>query len=307
MKHYATSPPGGASSSKLRKTEITAAVFFTYATVWSWVLPIAGALRWRMVLVNAAVVALAFSWRRLPTLPAVAVVRDWAPSALILLAYKEMGWLAVPQVSYAFENYWVQWDRWLLADMGLKRAVEVAGPLGSGFLEFCYLMVYPMIPLALGAVYWHGRPERMERLTFPLFLACLCTYGLFPFFPSDTPRRVFPGDLFPAFDTIFRQINWWLCEGQGIHTSVFPSGHVSSAIACAVGLHRAVPEARRTSWIFAVIAAGIFLATIYGRYHYAVDSVAGAAIAAIVLWWTRHFKPTAPKTLDPGPPDPARP
>jgi membrane-associated phospholipid phosphatase len=272
----------------VRRTEIAAACFFVYATAWGFVLPVGTAIRWRLVLVNALVVALAFGWRRLPDHLGWRVARDWAPAALILLAYKEMGWLAVPQTSFAFENYWVEWDRWLLDTLGGKRAIESLGALLPRFLEFCYLMVYPMIPLALGAVYWHGKHEAMERLTLPLFLACLCTYGLFPFFPSDTPRRVFPGDLFPAFDTVFRRINWWLCEGQGIHTSVFPSGHVSSAIACAVGLRRAVPEARRTQAAFAVIAAGIFVATIYGRYHYAVDSAAGAAIAGCVLWLTRE-------------------
>lgn len=271
----------------MRKTEIAAALFFTYATAWGFALPIASEIRWRLLVVNACVVAGAYWIGRLPRHPVTAVIRDWAPAALILLAYKEMGWLAVPQTSFAFENYWVLWDRWLLGTLGLKTAIEIAGPVLPAFLEFCYLMVYPMIPIALGAVYWHRRDGAMERLTLPLFLACLCTYGLFPFFPSDTPRRVFAGELFPAFDTVFRRINWWLCEGQGIHTSVFPSGHVSSAIACAVGLRRAVPEARRTHLVFAVIAAGIFVATIYGRYHYAVDSVAGAAIAALVLWATR--------------------
>jgi membrane-associated phospholipid phosphatase len=272
----------------VRPTEIVAILFFTYATVWSWVLPLPSAIRVRMVFVNITIVAAAFFARKIRQHPVLGIVRDWAPAALILLAYKEMGWLAVPQTSFAFENYWVEWDRYLLRDLHLKSIIESLGAVGPGFLEFCYLMVYPMIPLALGAVYWHGRREHIERLTLPLFASCLITYGLFPFFPSDTPRRVFPGDLFPAYDTVFRQINWWLCEGQGIHTSVFPSGHVSSAIACAFGLRRAVPQARRTFLAFAILAAGIFFATIYGRYHYAVDSAAGAAIACAVLLATKR-------------------
>jgi len=271
----------------LRRTEIAALLFFAYATGWAFVLPLRGGMRWRFVLVNLGValvlVLLARSGSRVA-----AVVRDWAPGALILLAYNEMGWLATPQTSFAFENYWVQWDRWWLGELGAKAAIEATGAWLPGFLEFCYLMVYPMIPLAMGAVYRYGRPAEMEKLTLPLLTACLCTYALFPFFPSDTPRRVFAGELFPAYDTLFRKINWWLCEGGGIHTSVFPSGHVSSAIACAVGVRRAVPGARRTFVAFAVIAAGIFVATIYGRYHYAVDSVAGVVVAAVVLFATRE-------------------
>ena len=271
----------------MRRTELAAAIFFAYATAWAWILPVGTPIRLRMVAVNALVIAAACLAQRWPPSRTVIIVRDWAPAALILLAYKEMGWLAVPQTSFAFENYWVQWDRRLLTDWGLKASIEAGGPLIPGFLEFCYLMVYLVIPAALAAVYWHGEREHIERLTLPLFIACLCTYGLFPFFPSDTPRRVFPDDLVPSFQTVFRQVNWWLCEGAGIHTSVFPSGHVSSGIACAFGLRRAVPQARRTFWLFALLAAGIFLATIYGRYHYAIDSVAGAAVSALALWLTR--------------------
>ena len=271
----------------MRRTELTAAVFFTYAMVWSWILPVTDEIRWRMAVVNLAIITAAALARRLPQNDAVLVVRDWAPAALILLSYKEMGWLAVPQTSFAFENYWVQWDRRLLTDWHWKAAIELLGPVIPGFLELCYLMVYLVVPGALAAVYWHGRHQHIEKLTLPLFIACLCTYGLFPFFPSDTPRRVFPTDLLPIM-TIVREINLWLCEGQGIHTSVFPSGHVSSAIACAFGVRRAIPGARLTFWGFIILAAGIFLATIYGRYHYAIDSLAGAAVAATILLLTRE-------------------
>ena len=40
--------------------------------------------------------------------------------------------------------------------------------------------------------------------------------------------------------------------------------------------------------VTAALAAGIFLATIYGRYHYAIDSLAGAAVAATILLLTRE-------------------
>jgi membrane-associated phospholipid phosphatase len=256
--------------------------FFLYATVWPWLLPLGAGIRLRMAAVNASVMAalLAMSKSRAPM---AAVIRDWAPGALILLAYNEMGWLATPRKDYAFENRWVQLDRRLLEDGGWKDAIESLGFWLPGFLEFCYLMVYPMIPIAMGVVYARGRQAHMEKLTLPMLTACLGTYALFPFFPSDTPRRVFAGEMFPAYETAFRRLNWWLCESQGIHTSVFPSGHVSCAIACAFGLRRAVPEARGTFIAFFILAAGIFVATIYGRYHYAVDSIAGAAAAILVL------------------------
>lgn len=273
-----------AAPAGVRASERASALFFGYATVWSFVLPVADSIRVRMMVVNGLLLVALFLARRIPD-----VIRDWAPGALILLAYNEMGWLALPQTGRDFEDYWVEWDRWLLRDLGLKTAIESAGPVGPALLEVAYTLVYPIIPIALSVSYVRRKPELTERVAFPLLLACLCTYGLFPFFPSDTPRRVYPGELFTAHDTVFRKFNWWLCEGGGIHTSVFPSGHVSSAIAAAWGVRRVFPEAVFAWRFLATAAVGIFLATIYGRYHYAVDSVAGAAVAVMVLALTQGW------------------
>ena len=44
-----------------------------------------------------------------------------------------------------------------------------------------------------------------------------------------------------------------------------------------------MPE-RRWAWgALTLVAIGIFIATVYGRYHYLVDSLAGALVAALVL------------------------
>ena len=93
---------------------------------------------------------------------------------------------------------------------------------------------------------------------------------------------MFPGELFPSYDTLFRRLNWWILGGAGIHTSVFPSGHVSSAFGCAFGLLLALPERRVFGVTMTVVACGIAVATVYGRYHYAVDALAGLAVSAAV-------------------------
>jgi membrane-associated phospholipid phosphatase len=50
-----------------------------------------------------------------------------------------------------------------------------------------------------------------------------------------------------------------------------------------------VPERKRIGWILVIYAASVSIATIYGRYHYAADVIAGfgvslvAAAVAIIL------------------------
>lgn len=282
--------------SRLRSSERTASLYFAYVSVLAAVLPLAGEVRLRVWCVNLLLGALFIF---LSTGRGPESLRDWLPAPLILLAYKEMGWLAQPHTDIRLETAWVQWDRLVLDHWGVKAALEAFGPLVPGFLELCYLLVYLMVPaaIALGTIYAR---DRIESLSFPLLATCLLTYGLFPYFPSEPPRTVFADDLVPQFQTIFRQINWYICGGYGIHTSVFPSGHVSSAIASTVGVYRLMPQ-RRWAWgSLAIVSAGIFVATIYGRYHYLVDSVAGAFVALVVLYILRP--PSASKDIATGSP-----
>jgi membrane-associated phospholipid phosphatase len=67
--------------------------------------------------------------------------------------------------------------------------------------------------------------------------------------------------------------------GYGIHTSVFPSAHVSGAYAGAFGMIILLPERKWIGRWLTVLATLIATATVYGRYHYAVDAVAGLVVA----------------------------
>ena len=241
------------------------------------ILPLAGETRLLVWGINLLLAGLFAYLSHAPS-----ALRHWLPAPLILLAYKEMGWLAQPHTDTRRETAWVTWDRMVLGEWGVKALIESAGPIIPGLLELCYLLVYAMVPVSIALATIYAR-ERVEELTFPLLVTCLITYGLFPFFPSEPPRAVFPTDLVPTYQTLFRQINWYICGGYGIHTSVFPSGHVSSAIAATAGVYRLMPE-RRWAWgALALTTTGIFIATVYGRYHYLVDSLAGALVATLVL------------------------
>jgi membrane-associated phospholipid phosphatase len=210
------------------------------------------------------------------------IVRDWAPVALVLLAYREMGWFAPAKHTYELEQGWIVWDRVLLNDWGFRAAVEFFGPLTPSILEISYALVYTVGPLSVGALYVYGRRALADRFLFTYLLGTLLSYCLFPYFPSEPPRAVFPGEDM-ALDNIFRQFNWWLLGGYGIHTSVFPSAHVSSAFAAALGLLRVMPERPWPGRLMLLLAFSIFTATVYGRYHYLVDGLAGIAVSLMAL------------------------
>jgi membrane-associated phospholipid phosphatase len=216
-------------------------------------------------------------------------VRDWYPLPLILLAFREMGWLALPHTSRDFENYWIIWDRKLLNDWGFRALIESVGTAIPNLLELSYLLVYVMPVLTVYVFYRFGARERLDDAYSILLLGTLTTYALYPYFPSEPPRSVFPHLDLPL-DSHIRQLNLRILGDYGIHTSVFPSGHSAAAFSAAFAVRKLLPQPAWLGRAFLALACAIATATVYGRYHFAVDMLAGLAMAIWAAAMSRLWK-----------------
>jgi membrane-associated phospholipid phosphatase len=274
-----------AGRAAVRRSEWVILVFLVYAAVAAFVLPLAPPVRYRVLLLNSAVILsyallIRFDFGRRSL--AASVIRDWLPLGLILFAYREMGWFALPHAGHVLENHWVMVDRVILRG-GAKAAIEALGPVLPSVLEIAYALVYTLAPFSVAVLYLYGHRNQVDRFVFIFALGVLLCYAQFPFWPSEPPRVVFYGEDFPVYDTVFRRFNWWMLGGCGIHTSVFPSAHVAGAFAAAFGMKKALPSRQWVGRFLQITAVLIAVATIYGRYHYAADAAAGFSMAVLAL------------------------
>lgn len=272
----------------VRRSEWVVLAFLLYAPALSLLLRTPASLQHRLWICNAAIVAaygLLIYFDSIKPALAAAIARDWLPLAIVLLAYREMGWFAQPHAGALLELRWILWDRMLLRGGG-RAAIESLGPVLPSILEIAYSLVYTLAPFSIAVLYLSGNRKRVDRFLFLFVLGVLLCYAQFPFWPSEPPRVVFFGQDVPSYDTIFRRFNLWMLGSYGIHTSVFPSAHVAGAFAAAFGLRRAMPKGKG-KWAIRLlfpIAALIALATVYGRYHYAADATAGFLVAGSVAF-----------------------
>jgi membrane-associated phospholipid phosphatase len=276
----------------VRPTELLLLGFFGYSSILA-ILRLGAPVREELLVGNLTIAAgytLIFyaagrtQWRWLD------MVRDWLPLALALTAFRQMGWFAPQQHAYELEQTWVVWDRVLLREWGLRAAVESLGPALPALLEIAYLLVYVIGVFGVAVLYAYGVRDRVDRFLFLAVLGLLLCYVQFPFWPSEPPRTVFPGEDFPAVITVFRRFNWFLLGGYGIHTSVFPSAHVSGAFAAAWSMMLTLPEKPWVGRGLVILAILIAVATVYGRYHYAVDAVAGFGVSLVALAITERLR-----------------
>jgi membrane-associated phospholipid phosphatase len=218
------------------------------------------------------------------------IARDWAPLLLTLIAYREMDWFTPLAWDHHLEFRWIEFDRSLLYRWGLQHAIESIGAVLPSYLEFCYLLVYAVGPFTVTVLYLEHRRTRVNQVLLLYLLGTLLAYALFPYFPSQPPRTLFGDSDLPTVMTAIRRFNLWIVNGYGIHSSVFPSAHVSSAFSAGWALLLYLPNRKRYGVGMLIYAASVSVAAVYGRYHYAVDVLAGlgvSLVAAFIVFWPR--------------------
>jgi membrane-associated phospholipid phosphatase len=103
-----------------------------------------------------------------------------------------------------------------------------------------------------------------------------------PYYPLEFPPGTTSGPFFNLMKILYRFFE----SGGG----AFPSSHVAAAFCVLFFSWRYLPRVR-----FLILAGTIALsvATVYCRYHYAVDVVAGALTAAVLVplgeWFYRRY------------------
>jgi membrane-associated phospholipid phosphatase len=214
----------------------------------------------------------------------IAVVREWIAIFLTYAAFRAMGWFATPNYNVRLESEWLQLDQLVLGRWHGQAIVHSLGPLVPSYFELCYLLVYGVAAYGLALIYiTRFRQQRRDQAgTFlTLYLAgTLAAYSLFPYFPSRPPRFAFPQS-YPPLPSALHALNTQLLAAGTIHSGVFPSAHVSSAMSAVWAIFLLFPERRYYAWIGLFYAASVAAATVYCRYHYTADVLAGVLISLI--------------------------
>jgi len=265
----------------LRPAERILLAFFAYSVVASLLFGAA----WKVALAGtgAAVAVWIIS-----AFPPRSAVRDWLPLALVPVAYWQMDFIRRPGSAAAFAQRWLPVDAWLFRH---THPQSWGGPASTA-LETAYVLTYAIPVAAVAILYVVRRRDRVDAFHQVFFTGTLLAYALLPFFPSTSPRFVDPAGWQPPMN-VMRHFNIWVLDHADIQSSVFPSGHVAAAFSATFGLFTALPGRKRIAGAMLVLALLIAAATVYGRYHYAVDVVASLAIT-VIAW---RFSTPRPRTL----------
>ncbi len=260
----------------LRASEWVLLACFAFIIVVSFYFPTSMRKRWGILFLNAWIAAafLLLARSQEPGSPlAFAIIRDWLPAPLILVAYHEAGLCVFPRANHEVERVLASVDNWLVSRTRFRILV---GPLPrwlDEILESCYLLCYPVVPLGLGALYIAGLGRFADEYWTAVLPALLICYSLSPFFPALPPRALPPAGEIRASRSTVRRLNLWILKHGSIQANVFPSAHVAGAVAASLAVMRHLPA---LGAIYLLIAVGIVVGSVRGKYHYAADCAVGA-------------------------------
>jgi len=113
-----------------------------------------------------------------------------------------------------------------------------------------------------------------------VFLSEASCYIALAWLQTRPPRALEPWASSIRERSIFRQANEVVLTHGSHHMNTLPSGHAAGAVAVALALSSLRAP---TAPLFGAAAVAICIATVVGRYHFLVDTVAGVAVA--VGWW----------------------
>ncbi len=166
-------------------------------------------------------------------------------------------------------------------------------PLLTEVLQLVYFLFIPSV-IGLGILYWYQRSSPEFRYcTFLVVMTFLITYLGYVVVPARGPRFMDYVSHHPALQGLwfFHFFQGTLDNLEGLQYDCFPSGHVAVTIICAYAARKLSSTA---FWIYCVFAALIAFSTIYLRYHYMIDVLAGALLAVLLI----VFSPALYRTLD---------
>ena len=230
------------------------------------------------------VLALGIFLLRLPPIPTKwgRFVRWWYPALLIPFIFSELQHLVHPINPIDIDAQLMAIDYALLGVHPTVWFERFTVPWVTEYMQLAYVMFYFLPFILCAPLYRQGQFLAFRVSLCALLLSYYVSYLLYFLTPARGPR------FYLAEYHTLPLAGLWLTtplQGildalEGVQRDAFPSGHTAIAI---VVLVMATRYQRRLFYPLLGITVSLMISTVYLRYHYAIDVIAGVLLAILCL------------------------
>lgn len=231
----------------------------------------------------------------------------WYLYPAVVFVYMEVDVMIKPIHSMDYDHLLIAADHWLFGTNPTQWIFQFAHPVLTEVLQIAYFSYYFLFIVLGIETYREYSPRELDRVGFLLVYGFFLSYLGYFALPAVGPRftlhdfgslsQDLPGLLFTEPLRNFVNAGGGIPPGamnpvEHVHRDVFPSGHTQLSLVC---VYLAYEYKIRARHIMAVMVTLLIIATVYLRYHYVVDLLAGALFFGFTImsghhierWWNR--------------------
>ena len=205
------------------------------------------------------------------------------PGGVLLALYWLTGLLYV-RTDHCIESKLLSMDGRLLGRTGIFARYRRTPQALREYLETCYLLVYPALPVGAILLVAGGHRGFLDWYWTAIIFGEVVCFATLPWLQTRPPMRLEPAQTKIARVGPVRQLNQLIAARASIKATTIPSGHAAGAIAAALVVSTAMPLAGA---ILLLLAFSIAVASVMGRYHYLLDAILGLLVGIIAVLITR--------------------
>jgi membrane-associated phospholipid phosphatase len=224
------------------------------------------------------------------------VLHNWYPIAMLLFVFKETYYMVHPLNPVDYDAWLIAADHFLFGVDPTRWLAQYATPIVTEILQLCYNSYYILLLLPVLELYQRANRAQFFTAGFLLIYGFYLSYVGYILFPAVGPR--FTLHEFAMMDIDLPGV--WLTTalrdfvntGESIpkhvlnavdfaQRDVFPSGHTQVTL---VALYIAFADRIRARWVMLLVGSLLIVSTVYLRYHYVVDVIAGVCFFLFTIW-----------------------
>jgi membrane-associated phospholipid phosphatase len=201
----------------------------------------------------------------------------------VFVIFNSLGALIAGIHPVTFDGYLIAIDHALFGVHPTVWLERLISPTLTSTLQFAYLSYY-LIPTSLGIVLIaRGRFEEFEEALFGILLCFYLSYLGYLLVPALGPRATLSalqtGDLqvSPLIESLQEMLN----RLEQNKTDAFPSGHTAVSLLSLYYAGKAREKILAACLI--PVVTGLIISTVYLRYHYVIDVIAGIALTCVTI------------------------
>lgn len=174
---------------------------------------------------------------------------------------------------------------------------NIMKPWLTEFFVYSYFSYYFLIAIPAITLYALGKKGEFHEFSVNVMLAYYVSFIIFVLFPVHGPRFTLASlHTLPLKGYAFSEIHAYFMGMGAYKGGAMPSSHIAATFVSLLMMKR---YEKRIYYPMLPLVAFMILSTIYGRYHYVSDAVAGLLVGWLSLITISQFRKKSPLSKEP--------